>query len=124
MPALLAAALLAFTTLSPAPSASLGVNSAPWCGPARITAYVRTEYGPYTYDGTPVLTPEPIAAASWDVRLGTIAEIEGVGSFRIADRGHLGNGTPMPWVDVAVWDRPTAYALTSVRRVCFRRPRS
>jgi hypothetical protein len=57
------------------------------------------------------------------VRLGAIADIPGVGSFRIADRGGgLGNGTPMPWVDVAVWSRQDAYALTSVRMVCFRRP--
>lgn len=96
--------------------------AAGWCGEANITAYVRSEYGPRTYDGTDILTPEPIAAASWDVRIGAMADIDGVGTFRIADRGMLGNGTPRPWVDVAVWSRPEAYALTSVRRVCFRRP--
>jgi hypothetical protein len=87
-----------------------------------VTAYVRSEYGPYTFDGTPIGTPEPIAAASWDVALGSLAEIPGVGVFRVADRGMLGSGEPMPWVDVAVWDRATAFSLTSVRRVCFRRP--
>jgi hypothetical protein len=95
---------------------------APWCGPTRITGYVRTEFSSRTYDGTPIWTEEPIAAASWDVQLGSIAEIEDVGAFRVADRGHLGNGVPMPWVDVAVWTRAEAYALTGVRRVCFRRP--
>jgi len=100
-------------------------DAAPWCGMATTTGYVRTDYGPHarTFDGTSILTPEPIAAASWDVALGAIAEIDGIGSFRIADRGGgLGNGSPRPWVDVAVWDRATAYALTGVRRVCFRRP--
>ena len=92
---------------------------APWCGDARISGYLRTD-GPYTYDGTPTWTSEPIAAASWDVKMGSLADIEGVGVFRIADRGMLGNGTPMPWIDVAVWSRSEAYALTGVRRVCFR----
>lgn len=117
MPALLGAALIAITTLGPA--------DAPWCGPSRVTGYVRTDYGPAakTFDGTSILTQEPIAAASWDVRLSAIAVIDGVGSFRIADRGGgLGNGHPMPWVDIAVWDRATAFRLTSVRHVCFRRP--
>jgi len=100
----------------------LAPADAPWCGLTRLSGYVRTEHGPYTYDGTPILTAEPIAAASWDVRLGAVADIDGVGSFRIADRGHLGNGSPMPWVDVAVWSRSEAFALTSVRTVCFRRP--
>ena len=114
MPALLGAALLALTTLGP--------FEAPWCGPAKITAYVRGEHSPWTADGTSIWTPERIAAASWDVKLGSVAEIDGLGSFRIADRGHLGNGSPMPWVDVATWSRAEAFSLTSVRRVCFRRP--
>jgi hypothetical protein len=114
MPALLVATLIAFTTLGPA--------DAPWCGPTRLSGYVRSEYGPYTYDGTPTSTPEPIAAASWDVKLGSLAVIDGVGTFRIADRGMLGNGQPLPWVDVAVYSRAEAYRLTSVRTVCFRRP--
>lgn len=92
---------------------------APWCGDARITGYLRTD-GPYTYDGTPTWIDEPIAAASWDVQMGSLADIDGVGTFRIADRGMLGNGNPMPWVDVATWSRSEAYALTGVRRVCFR----
>lgn len=96
--------------------------AASWCGEARVTGYVRSEYGPATFDGTPIGTPEPIAAASWDVRLGSMVDIDGVGTYRIADRGMLGNGSPRPWVDVAVWSRSEAYALTSIRRVCFRRP--
>jgi hypothetical protein len=102
--------------------ALLSPSEVPWCGPTRLTAYVRTEYGPTTYDGTPITTPENIAAASWDVALGSLASIEGLGVYRVADRGMLGRGEPMPWVDVAVWSRSEAFALTSVRRVCFRRP--
>ena len=75
-----------------------------------------------TYDGTPIWTDERIVAASWDVKMGSVAEIDGLGSYRVADRGMLGNGTPMPWVDVAVWTRDEALSLTSVRQVCFRRP--
>lgn len=95
---------------------------AAWCGPTKITGYSRLEYGPYTADGTPILTREPIAAASWDVRMGALADVPGVGTVRIADRGMLGSGSPMPWVDVAVWSRDDAFSLTSVRHVCFRRP--
>jgi hypothetical protein len=116
MPALIGAVLIEITTLGPA--------DAPWCGPARITGYVRSDYGPAakTFDGTSIHTDEPIVAASWDVKMGSLALIEGLGVFRVADRGMLGNGQPLPWVDVAVWDRATAYSLTGVRHVCFRRP--
>jgi len=93
----------------------------PWCGQTKVTGYMRA-IGGYTYDGTPTWTSEPIVAASWDVRMGSLAEIQGLGMFRVADRGMLGNGEPMPWVDVAVWTLDEAYALTGIRRVCFRRP--
>ena len=95
---------------------------APWCGKTRLTGYVRTEFSPWTFDGTSIYADEPIAAASWDVALGSLAEVEGLGVFRVADRGRLGNGTPTPWLDIAVWTRAEAYALTGYRNVCFRRP--
>jgi hypothetical protein len=127
MPALLGAALIAFTSLHSVAGTShasrtTSPSEAAWCGQTKITAYVRTEYGPYTYDGTSILSDEPIVAASWDVKMGSLALIEGLGVFRVADRGMLGNGTPMPWVDVAVWSRAEAFRLTGVRHVCFRRP--
>lgn len=100
-------------------SVSSTPEAAPWCGPTRVTGYVRSEFGPLTYDETPIWTDEPIVAASWDVRLGTTVEIEGLGTYRVADRGMLGNGSPMPWVDVAVWTRAEAYAITGVRHACF-----
>jgi hypothetical protein len=98
-------------------------SEAPWCGDAKITGYVRTEFSPWTYDGTSIYTDEPIVAASWDVKMGSIADIDGLGSYRVADRGSgLGRGIPLPWVDVATWTRAEAYALTGIRRVCFRPP--
>lgn len=95
---------------------------AQWCGPSMVTGYVRTDFSGRTYDGTSIYTHEPIAAASWDVKLGSIAHIDGVGAFRVADRGMLGNGNPYPWVDVATWTREEAYSLTGIRWVCFRPP--
>jgi hypothetical protein len=97
---------------------------APWCGQTKITAYVRTEFSPFTYDGTNIYSNEPIVAASWDVVMGSLADIEGLGTFRVADRGMLGHGYPTPWLDIAVWDRATAYSLTGTRRACFRKPRA
>ena len=115
---LVAASMLALTTAStPTPT-----TYSPWCGDAKITGYVRTEFSLFTYDGTHIYTSEPIVAASWDVVMGSLATIEGLGTFRVADRGRLGNGTPMPWIDVAVWSRSEAYQLTGVRHVCFRKP--
>lgn len=95
---------------------------APWCGPVTVTGYVRGEGSDRTFDGTSIWTREPIAAASWDVRMGSVAEVPGLGRFRVADRGMLGSGVPRPWLDLAVWSYPEALAVTGVRTVCFRRP--
>jgi hypothetical protein len=95
---------------------------AAWCGQTRVTAYVRGEGSDRTFDGTSIWTREPIAAASWDVRMGSVAEVPGLGRFRVADRGMLGNGVPLPWLDIAVWSYPEALAVASTRHVCFRRP--
>jgi hypothetical protein len=96
--------------------------AAPWCGQTKVTAYVRGEGSDRTFDGTSIWTAERIAAASWDVRMGSLAEVAGLGVYRVADRGRLGSGDPMPWLDVAVWSAAEAYGMTSVRTVCFRRP--
>lgn len=86
-----------------------------WCiEGARVTGYVRSEYGPYTYDGTPIWE-EGIAAASWNIPIDSVVSVEGLGTYRIADRGMLGSSG---WVDIATWSRQEAYALTSVRRIC------
>jgi 3D (Asp-Asp-Asp) domain-containing protein len=106
-------ALWAFALLAPAEAD---------CGPIRVTGYSRHEFSPRTADGTSIYADEPIAAASWNVPLNSYVEIEGVGTFRIADRGMLGNGSPLTWVDVAVWSRAEAYALTGVRHACIYPP--
>lgn len=93
-----------------------------WCGSARTTGYLRTEFSGHTYDGTPIWTDEAIAAASWDIPIDSRVEVEDIGTFRIADRGRFPvNGTS--WIDIAVWTRAEAYALTGVRRICVYQPR-
>jgi hypothetical protein len=52
--------------------------------------------------------------------LGWHVWVEDVGTFRIADRGSgLGSSG---WIDIAVWDRATAFSLTSTRTVCVYPP--
>jgi 3D (Asp-Asp-Asp) domain-containing protein len=61
------------------------------CSMATITAYSVEQYPGRTADGTP--TPGNagvIAAASYNYALGTIITVEGLGTYRVADRGHLG----------------------------------
>lgn len=73
------------------------------------TGYVRTAHGTHTADGTPILTDEPIVAASYDLPLGAYVYVDGLGTFRVADRG-------IPpaerWLDVATWTYAEAYQLT------------
>jgi 3D (Asp-Asp-Asp) domain-containing protein len=95
-----------------------------WCiEDARVTGYVRTDYGPHgrTFDGTSILSGEPIAAASWNIPMDSVVEVEGLGRYRVADRGRLGS---YGWVDIATWSRQEAFALTSVRAVCIYPPGS
>jgi 3D (Asp-Asp-Asp) domain-containing protein len=61
------------------------------CQSYTITAYSVEQFGGYTYDGTPTRgNAGVIAAGSWNLPINTIVEVEGVGVYRIADRGHLG----------------------------------
>lgn len=85
------------------------------CEVYKITGYVRTEHSPWTFDGTSIFSDEPIVAASWNLPIDTIVEVEGLGQFRVADRGHLG----ARHIDVAVWTRAEAFALTGWRAVCL-----
>ena len=89
------------------------------CFQAQITGYVRTEHGTHTYDGTPIWTDEAIAAASWNIPIGSLVDVENYGTVRIADRGMLGSSGH---IDIAVWSRAEAFALTSVREICVRPP--
>jgi 3D (Asp-Asp-Asp) domain-containing protein len=86
------------------------------CETYRITGYVRGHHSPWTYDGTSVWTREPIAAASWNVPIDTHVEVDGVGTFRVADRG---GGLGARHIDILVDSVSEAYALTSWRQVCL-----
>ena len=99
--------------------ASTADAAEPYCYRGVVTAYVRSEYGPTTYDGTPIGTSEAIAAAGWDIPLDSVVSVEGLGTYRVADRGMLGPGH----IDVAVWTRQEAYAATGTNRlICVRPP--
>jgi len=87
----------------------------------RITGYNRMEYSGRTYDGTHIRTSEPIAAASWDIPIDSVVVVEGIGSFRVADRG--GGLGSSGWVDIATWSRAEAFAITGRRHVCVYPPR-
>lgn len=102
----------------PMPPADPPVVSVPVrCVTATITGYVRTDpaMNARTADGTSIYTDEPIVAASYDIPMGSTVEIEGVGTFRVADRG---SGLSPTHVDVATWTRVEAMNLTSRRIVC------
>lgn len=115
---LLAALLAALVPVQAAPAEGAS-PAARYCAPHRITGYVRTEGSAHTADGTSIYTDEPIVAASWDIPLGAYVDIDGLGTYRVADRGMLGSSG---WVDVAVWSRAEAYALTGWRDVCVSLP--
>lgn len=107
--------LLAASCLSvPAPATAQG-----YCRQVWVTGYIRTEFSPWTFDGSSIYSDEPIVAASWDIPLGSHVVIQDVGRFRVADRGHLGSDG---WIDVAVWTRSEAYALTGSRYACIIQP--
>lgn len=84
---------------------------------AKITGYNRVDpaMNATTADGTPITTPEPIAAASYNIPMGARVNVEGIGTFRVADRGHL---SPTH-IDIAVWSNQEAYQITSRRTVCI-----
>jgi 3D (Asp-Asp-Asp) domain-containing protein len=70
---------------------SLRVEAQAGCSTATITAYSVEQYPGTTADGTP--TPGNagvIAAASYNYALGSYVTVEGLGTYRVADRGHLG----------------------------------
>jgi 3D (Asp-Asp-Asp) domain-containing protein len=119
MSALLALLLLQVVPLLPPPGPPVELPPARsgWCADMRITGYVRTDpyMNPMTADGTSIFTAEPIVAASPEIPLGSYVWIEGLGTFRVADRG---GGVRWRHIDVAVWSRAEAFDLTGYRTVC------
>lgn len=99
---------------------SIALLAQSWCQDVQLTGYVRTEGGTHTYDGTPIGTDEAIAAASWNIPMGWYVEIPDVGTFRVADRG--GGLGSAGWIDIAVWTRSEAYALTRRTTACVYPP--
>lgn len=87
------------------------------CEVYRITGYVRGAHSAWTYDGTSVWTRERIVAASWNVPLDAEVEVQGLGRYRVADRG---GGLGARHIDILVDTVAEAYALTGERTVCVR----
>lgn len=106
-----ALALVALAAATPALSL-LPARAGDGCGEGAesyfITGYVRGDFAGPTADGTPILTDEAIAAGSYNLPLGSYVYAEGLGVYRIADRGYLGRRH----LDLAVWSREEAYTLT------------
>jgi 3D (Asp-Asp-Asp) domain-containing protein len=86
------------------------------CETYRITGYVRGAFSPWTYDGTSVWTAEPIVAASWNVPINSVVQVQGLGAFRVADRG---GRLAERHIDVLVNSKADAYSLTGWRSVCM-----
>lgn len=117
--ALLILGLIAASGVDAPAEATASPDGAGWCQIARITGYSRHEFSPRTFDGTPIWTEEPIVAASWNIPLGWYVDVEGLGTYRVADRGMLGSSG---WIDIATWSRAEAYALTGWRQICVTPP--
>lgn len=79
-----------------------------------VSGYNRWAFSPHTADGTPVNTGEPIVAAHERYPFNVAIWIEGLGVYRVADRGQLG------WshLDVAVDSDEEAYRTTGEYRAC------
>ena len=85
------------------------------CDSYRVTGYVRGQGSGWTYDGTSEYTREAIAAASWNVPIDAKVQVDGVGTFRVADRGNLS----ARHIDVLVDSVSEAYALTRTASACW-----
>jgi 3D (Asp-Asp-Asp) domain-containing protein len=115
MTPLIAAALLLTTHAAPA---------AQECQQYVVTSYAAAEYPGWTADGSTttwgaINRGEPIAAASFNVPFGSTVWVEGLGSYRVADRGQLG----ARHIDVLVPTRGEALEIgRSVRTVCVLPP--
>lgn len=95
------------------------ITEATSCFSAWTTGYVRTDHSPRTFDGTSIYGDEPIVAAGWSIPMGSTVWVEGLGTFRVADRG---GGLAPTQIDIAVWSRQDAFRITGTRTVCVSPP--
>lgn len=86
------------------------------CETYQITGYVRGAGSDYTADGTSVWNYEAIAAGSYNLPFDTVVDVDGIGQYRIADRGP---GLSSRHIDILVDSVSEARALTSRRVVCI-----
>jgi 3D (Asp-Asp-Asp) domain-containing protein len=87
------------------------------CREFMVTGYVKGADSPWTADHTSIWTEEPIAAAQNWVPFNAYVWIDGLGSYRIADRGGLAAaGVDF---DLSVWTYREAYALTGYHFGCL-----
>lgn len=107
-----ALSLLLGLSLAVAPSVGRAYS---YCTNFWVTGYVRGHGNNYTYDGTSVWSYEPIAAASWEVPIDAYVSVDGLGTYRIADRG---GGLYWRHIDILVDTVWEAYELTGSYYVC------
>lgn len=108
---IMVAVMAGLLTMPPAGAARSNSNCDSWF----VTGYVRGEGSAYTADGTSVWSGEAVAAAPYWVPFGTYVTVDGLGTYRVADRGRLGERH----LDVLVDTRRQAYALTGTYTVCL-----
>lgn len=106
-------ALSAVALLSPADAPPPAEAQA--CQSFWVTGYASSQFPGRTADGTPTRGNEwSIAAAHPRIPFGTTVSLNGLGTFRIADRGMLG----YDHIDVLVYSPAEAYALTGTYTGC------
>jgi 3D (Asp-Asp-Asp) domain-containing protein len=108
------------TLLALAPASAHGSSCPAGAELYQITGYLRTspDMNPTTADGTSITTAEAIAAGSYNLPLGAYVWVDDLPLdlpfiYRIADRGYLG----ARHIDLAVWSRADAFAVTGYRCV-------
>lgn len=88
----------------------------PTCELFHVTGYSSAAFPGFTSDGTPTRGNEwSIVAAHRRIPFDSQVAVQGVGSFRVADRGQLG------WsdLDVLVYSDAEAFALTGDYLACI-----
>lgn len=105
-------ALAACLVAAPSPS---DVPYAERCSVWKITGYNRHAGSNWTADGTSVWTREPLIAAPGWVPFDTMITVADLGTYRVADRGHLAENN----LDILVDSDAEAYDLTSTRTACL-----